>query len=208
MPHPSHDNIPAQTQSISLLLRVPAGPGSVSCIIIVKDDDRNHTVCQNIRDVLGSATTYELIRAGPFHLINILCGQLSEQNEKLWCVYRRQYERLEASMFNFCRRPNDLYRDHGRKVFGVMHRLNLLQLSLGPLEDATAFEMRALEFAREMREAHRKISRNTLSPLARLEQFLRQNRYLTAVAHSRQVSQQRVAKQTEISVGTVNDSFF
>lgn len=199
--------ISGNTQSISLLLHVSGRQGPVTCIIIVKDDDHN-AVYENFRRILGHASTYDLIRACPLHLVNILCGQLEDLNEKYWRRHQRQYEGIEDSMLRFCRRQKMLYKDHGMSVFWTMHKLNTLHRALVPLDYVTAFEMSALKFARDTMSAYRDSAGGAPPSPARLEQFHQESRYLETAAKFRQASRRRINKLAEISVGIVSDSYF
>lgn len=192
------------TQSFSLLLKVSARTGSVSCVIIVKDDDDQNSAYESLRQALDRESMYDLRRACPFHLLSILCCQLDSLSENYWNNRKEEYERAWDCMIRLCQRPKELYKDHGRGIHRIKHKLNILQLALAALDGATDYELSALKFTRDMvAEFNREISDRALSR-AQLEPFRRVNDGLEIAIHRRQANQRVAEKRAGVSVEIVS----
>lgn len=199
---------PGHTQSVSLHLNVSARTGSVSCIIIVKDDDDDNSAYESLRRALDHESMYDFIRICPPHLLNILCCQLDALCEDYWNSRKKEYERAWDCMIRLCQRPKALYKDHGRRIYRIIHKLNIIHLALKPLDDATTYELMALKFTRKMMATFKgKVNRPAPSR-AQSEHFRQVNDGLETTAQRRQARRGMIDKLAEGSVEIVSEQSY
>lgn len=189
--------------SFSLLLRISMQTKSAACIIIARQPPGSDspTTGDKIEDALQR--NYDLVKDCPFQIVNILFELLDRLNEKYRNDRESAFFKLRTRMDMFCKRPQALYDEDGMAVFGVTHGMNIMRRKLIPLDYALEFEISALRYVQDLKEAYRKMPkdgnrRQFTHPM--MDPFNIRAQYIQTAARLRQKKREGLEKWAQLNV--------
>ncbi|KAI1090539.1 hypothetical protein F5B19DRAFT_462970 [Rostrohypoxylon terebratum] len=195
------DSLPID--SFSLLLRISMQRKSAACIIVARQSpgSNNPTAGDKIEDILQR--NYDMVENCPFQIVNLLFELLDRLNEKYRNDRENAFFKLRTHMDLFCKRPQALYDEDGMAVFGVTHGMNILRRKLIPLGYALDFEMAALRYIQDLKEAYREIPKDGnrhQSSHPMMDPFNIKAQYLQTAAVLRQKKREGLEKWAQLNV--------